>query len=73
MNPFPESLEVGKYIRDHSEEKDRIAVLGSEPEIYFYSKRQAATRHIYMFPLMEPHVYALDMQDELIKEIEYGN
>ena len=70
MNPFPESFEVAKYIRDHSEEMDKIAVFGSEPEIYFYSKRRAATRHIYMFPLMEPQIYARDMQTELIRDVE---
>src|SRR5436309_1014927 len=42
-NPFPEALEVARYIRERSAPADRIAVLGSEPEIYFYSGRRAAT------------------------------
>ena len=70
MNPFEESLEISRYIRDHSEKNDRLAILGSEPQIYFFSKRQAATRHIYMFPLMEGHKYASDMQAELIRDVE---
>ena len=70
LNPFPESFEVARYIRNHSEKDDRVAVLGSEPQIYFFSHRKASTRHIYMFPLMERHVYVRKMQTELIQEVE---
>jgi len=69
-NPFAESLEVAKYIREHSQKDDQVAVLGSEPEIYFYAQRRSATRHIYMYPLMEKHIFAHEMQVELIREIE---
>lgn len=69
-NPFPESLEVAKYTREHSSEDDRIAVIGSEPQIYFYSHRRSATGYIYTYPLMENHKYALTMQEEMIREIE---
>ncbi len=69
LNPFPESNEIAKYIANHSKEDDKVAVLGSEPQIYFYSQRKSATRHLYMYPLTEKHVYAGQMQDELIREI----
>src|SRR6266850_1687372 len=51
----------------------RIVVLGSEPEIYFYSRRRSATGYIYMYPLMETHPYAAQMQQELISQIETNN
>ena len=70
LNPFLESFEVARYIRNHSKKNDRIAVLGSEPQIYFFSHRKSATRHIYMYPLMERHAYARKMQAELIQEVE---
>ena len=35
-NPFLESFEMAKYIRDHSDKEDKIAILVSEPQIYFY-------------------------------------
>jgi hypothetical protein len=69
-NPFPEAQEIARYIRDHSTPDSRIAVLGSEPEIYFYSKHHSATGYIYTYALMEPHKYALAMQREMIAEIE---
>ena len=69
-NPFPEAREIARYIREHSGPASRIAVLGSEPEIYFYSQRHSATGYIYTYPLLEPHPYALNMQQEMIAEIE---
>jgi len=69
-NPFPESLGIGDYIRKHSAEGDRIAVIGSEPQIYFYSKRRAATNYVNTFVMMESHQYAVEMQEKMIKEIE---
>jgi len=69
-NPFPASLEIARYIRDHTSEQDTIAVLGSEPQIYFYSRRRSASGYIYVYPLTEPHPYARRMQMEMIREIE---
>ncbi|MCH8157135.1 MAG: glycosyltransferase family 39 protein [Nitrospinae bacterium] len=69
-NPFSASLEVAQYIREHSQEGDTIAVLGSEPQILFYAQRRSATRHLYMYPLLEKHAYARQMEAEMIREIE---
>jgi hypothetical protein len=69
-NPFPESVKIGEYIRTQSGPSDTIAVLGSEPQIYFYSKRYSATGYIYTYGLMEPQPYAHQMQQEMIREIE---
>jgi hypothetical protein len=69
-NPLPESLEIGRWIQAHSAPTDRIAVIGSEPQIYFYAGRRAATGYIYMYPLMENQPYAAEMQRRMIGEIE---
>ena len=34
-NPFAESVKIADYLREHTSRDDTIAVLGSEPEIYF--------------------------------------
>ena len=73
VNPFPESIEIAKFIESRSAMTDRIAVLGSEPQIYFYSKRHSATGHIYVYGLMEIHDYSLTMQKEMISEIVSSN
>jgi len=69
-NPFVETQEVGRFIKENSRSGDRIAVIGSEPEILFYSGRPSATGYIYTYPLMEPHSYALQMHKEMIAEVE---
>src|SRR5262245_8585762 len=69
-NPFRESVRIADYLRDNSSPDDTIAVLGSEPQIYFYSKRHSATGYIYMYGLMEAQPYARQMQEEMIREIE---
>ena len=38
-NPFPESLKIAQYLKEHTSSEDSIAVLGSEPQIYFYAHR----------------------------------
>jgi len=70
---FPESLIIAKYIREHTTKDDVIAVLGSEPQIYFYSQRHSATGYIYTYALMEPQKYAEGMQEEMIREIELAH
>lgn len=69
-NPFPEAVQVADYIKSHTPEGARIAVLGSEPEIYFYSGRHSATGYIYTYGLMEPQKYASTMQQDMVSEIE---
>lgn len=69
-NPFREALTVAQYIKDNSKPEDRVAVVGSEPEIYFYAQRHSATGYIYTYPLMEPQPYAIKMQHGMISEIE---
>ena len=70
LNPFPESLDIARFVRANTTDSDRIAVIGSEPQIYFYSARRAATGYIYTYPLMEEHDFALRMQQEMIREIQ---
>jgi hypothetical protein len=69
-SPFVESIKIGDYLREQTSQSDTIAVLGSEPQIYFYSNRHSATGYIYTYGLMEPQKYATQMQQEMIREIE---
>lgn len=69
-NPFPESVRIAEYLRRNTSPQDTIAIVGSEPQIYFYSRRRAATSHIYTYALMEGHPFALQMQQEMIAQIE---
>jgi len=67
---FPEAVTIADYIRTNSPSSASVAVLGSEPEIYFYANRHSATGYIYNFALLERQQFARDMQEEMFKEIE---
>ena len=67
---FPEAEKAAAFIGKYSQPDAQIAVLGSEPEIYFLAHRHSATGYIYTYPLMEPQAFASLMQREMIREIE---
>jgi len=69
-SPFPAAIQIADYLRMHSETNARIAVLGSEPEIYFYAHRRSATGYIYTYGMMEHQPFALAMQNEMIHDVE---
>ena len=67
---FSDAVQVGDYLRTNAPPSARVAILGSEPEILFYSCRRSATGYIYTYPLMEEHAFASTMQQQMIEEIE---
>ncbi len=69
-NPFPESPMVAEYIAARTGPEDRIAILGSEPQILFYARRLSATGFVYAYGLMEPQPFARAMQEQLASEVE---
>jgi len=69
-NPFNESLKIADFINKNTTAKDTIAIFGSEPQIFFYSKRHSASGFMYMYPMMEKHKFALTMQKSFIIDLE---
>lgn len=72
-DPFPEAQSVAVYIRTHSDPNAHVAVLGSEPEIYFLSRRHSVTGYIYAYALTEHQAYARQMQKEFVAQIQAGS
>jgi hypothetical protein len=70
LEPFPEAIEIGRRLQEKSEPQDRIAILGAEPEIFFYAHRRSATGYIYVYSVWEDQPYADRMAQEMIREIE---
>jgi hypothetical protein len=68
-NPFVESEAIADYLASHSAPDERVAVIGSEPQLYFCSHRHSATGYIYTYPLMEPQPFARTMQEEMAGQI----
>lgn len=69
-NPFVESVPLAKVLKETTQPSDRIAILGSEPQILFYAERRSAHGYLYAFPFMEEQKFAIAMQEEAIREIE---
>jgi hypothetical protein len=69
-DPLPESEIIAQYIESNSGPDALVAVLGSEPEIYFLAHCHSATGYIYTYAQMEPQPFALKMQHEMISDIE---
>ena len=70
MEPFPEAIEIGRYLEAHSGPGDRIAVLGAEPQIFFYSHRRSATGYIYFYGIWEDSSVTERITKEMVREIE---
>ncbi|MGE4608877.1 MAG: glycosyltransferase family 39 protein [Myxococcota bacterium] len=69
-NPFPESLEIAKYIERTSRPEETVYILGSEPQILFYAQRRSATRYIFFYPLIGSSPDALERQRAVSREAE---
>jgi hypothetical protein len=67
---FVAAPELARYISNHSSPATRVAILGSEPEIYFYAHRHAASGFIYMYDITSTAVHAAAMKQEMFREIE---
>ena len=69
-DPFLEAVEVGGYIKAHSEEQDTIGMFGSEPEICFYAGRHCASSFLYTYPLLEKQKYAEQMRSDMLQQVQ---
>jgi DNA modification methylase len=67
---FLAARKTANYVKNNSSPSSRIAVLGSEPEIYFYANRHSATGYIYMYALTARQTYTARMRQQMIQEIE---
>jgi hypothetical protein len=70
ISPYPESIPVADYLKSHSSPNDKIAVLGSEPELFFLSDRRSASGYLYIYSLTEPQPLAPQMRAQFTGEIE---
>jgi hypothetical protein len=69
-NPFPESIEIGEYLKSHTTPQDSIAMLGSETQILFYAQRRSASRFVNTYFLTADHPRAREMQREMVRDVE---
>jgi 4-amino-4-deoxy-L-arabinose transferase-like glycosyltransferase len=68
-NPFNEDVTAAKYIGEKTSKEQTIFVVGSEPQIYFYTGRHSASKYIFFYPLTGGYSNALAKQKEVINDI----
>ncbi len=67
--PFIEAKQISEFIKNESNLNDKIAIIGSEPEIFFYTKLKSLTGYIYLYPLMEKHIYSYKLLNDMFEKI----
>jgi len=68
--PFTAAMVAAQFIQTNSAPSATMAVMESEPEIYFYAHRRSVTGYIYAYDFMLQKTYAREMQEEVIREVE---
>lgn len=51
-NPFPEAVKIADFLEKRSNSEDQLVLMGSEPQIYFYTDRKCPSEHAYFSYLM---------------------
>ncbi|MBS1646179.1 MAG: glycosyltransferase family 39 protein [Bacteroidetes bacterium] len=69
-NPFPECMEIGKYINSHAKPEEGVALMGSEPQLYFYTHTEAASKHAYFSAVVDNLPEHRQWQREYVAGIE---
>ena len=74
LNPFPESKIIADKLNTMLKPEDKIAVFGTEIQMYFYTNRISPSRFAGSGALLEfPIAKADDWQKEFINDVEKAN
>jgi uncharacterized membrane protein YuzA (DUF378 family) len=72
INDFQVYPVIADYLKGHSPPTATLAVLGSEPELFFYAHRRSVTGYIYMYDVVQEQPMRRQMEAEMISEVERG-
>jgi len=69
MNPFPELQQVGEALGRRSLPGDQIGILGSEPEVLVYSRRNSATGLLFLYNLFSRGPRSAELQEQYVDDL----
>lgn len=69
-NPFPEARVMADLINERYQDGDGLFVVGSEPQIYVYTRTRAPSRFIYMNFLVQNHPSEKAWRSEVMRDLE---
>ncbi len=67
---FTMAKTISNYVADHTAPTDKIYILGSEQEIYFYSQRACINAHITAYTLTYAYGDPIARQKEVIQDLK---
>lgn len=68
--PYADAATVADLIAHRATPQDQIGIIGSEPEVCFYTHLRCTSSFLYMYPLMERQPFASKMQTDFKRELE---
>ena len=69
-NPFEAIREMSFYLKSKMTDKDKLLVLGSEPQVYLYSGKNAPLPHVYSALLMRNNPKNVESREEIMKYLQ---
>ncbi len=70
-DPFNERKLIADTLNERFKNHNyKIGMIGNEPEILFYTKKESGSGFLYLFPLIEKHKYAELFTRKFISELE---
>ena len=69
-NPFPEAMEIGKWLNLKLKKEDQFALVGSEPELFVYTNRYSISRHAYFTAIVNNIPEHKGWQREFVNDIQ---
>jgi Dolichyl-phosphate-mannose-protein mannosyltransferase len=70
VNVFSELRRVGEELGRRSGKDQKIAVMGSEPEVLVYADRASATGHLFMYPIIKNNPKVEPFRVQYIDDLE---
>lgn len=67
---FSEIRDISYLLPKIMSDTGTIGMIGAEPQVAFYAKKQNASGFLYHYPIYEKHRFALSMADQFIGEME---
>lgn len=69
-NPFPEAMGIANWLNANTKPEDGLVVMGSEPELYFYTKKKCPSRHAYFAAIVDNVPEHKQWQREFVSDVE---
>ena len=69
-NPFIETKKLSDYIERKARPEDKMVVVGSEPQMHFYTQVMSPSRHTFMAFLISSHPRQNIWRNELKQDVQ---